>query len=101
MTRRILERDRRGRPQFDEYVRETAGAVAAAEIEKAKRLHDSGALTEQEFDAMKRRLLPNMVGAAGYRPRAETGALGARSRREVDTRSRPGGGTARQRLGDG
>jgi hypothetical protein len=97
MTRRILERDRRGPAQFDEHVRETAGAVAAVE----KHLHDSGALTEQEFDAMKRRLLPNMVGAAGYRLRAEASALGARSRMEVDTRSRPGGGTARQRLGDG
>jgi Major Facilitator Superfamily len=68
---------------------------------EGEQLLDSVALTQEEFDAMKQRLLPNMVGAAGYRLRAETGALGSRSRMEVDTRSKPGGGTARQRLGDG
>src|SRR5216117_4049924 len=36
MTQRNIERARGQRAQFDEYVRETAGGGAAAEIEKAK-----------------------------------------------------------------
>jgi hypothetical protein len=45
--------------QFDEYVRKTAGGTggAAAEIEKAKELLDSGAITQAEFDAIKTRAL--------------------------------------------
>ena len=44
--------------QFDEYVRETAGGSgAAAEIEKAKGLLDSGAITQSEFDAIKQKAL--------------------------------------------
>ena len=48
--------------QFDDYVRKTAGTGAggggaASEIEKAKRLLDSGAITQAEFDAIKARAL--------------------------------------------
>jgi Short C-terminal domain/Phospholipase_D-nuclease N-terminal len=45
--------------QFDEYVRQTAGSGggAAAEIEKAKALLDSGAITQAEFDAIKSKAL--------------------------------------------
>ena len=45
--------------QFDEYVRQTAGTGggAAAEIEKAKQLLDSGTITQQEFDAIKAKAL--------------------------------------------
>jgi Short C-terminal domain/Phospholipase_D-nuclease N-terminal len=58
MTRRNLERGRAQRAQFDDYVRETAGSGgAAAEIEKAKQLLDSGALTQAEFDALKQKAL--------------------------------------------
>jgi hypothetical protein len=59
MTERNLERERSQRAQLDEYVRETAGggAGAAAEIEKAKRLLDSGAISQAEFDAIKQRAL--------------------------------------------
>jgi hypothetical protein len=40
--------------QFDDYVRRTAGTGgAASEIEKAKQLLDSGAITQAEFDAIK------------------------------------------------
>ena len=40
------------------YVRETAGSGgAAAEIEKAKGLLDSGAITQAEFDAIKSKAL--------------------------------------------
>ena len=38
--------------QFDDYVRSVSGG-SAAEIEKAKALLDSGAITQAEFDAIK------------------------------------------------
>ncbi len=45
--------------QFDEYVRQTAGAGggSAAEIEKAKKLLDDGTITQAEFDALKAKAL--------------------------------------------
>jgi hypothetical protein len=41
--------------QFDSYVRQAAGTGggAASEIEKAKALLDSGAITQSEFDTLK------------------------------------------------
>ena len=43
---------------MDEYVRATAGSGGAAgEIEKAKGLLDSGAITQAEFDAIKAKAL--------------------------------------------
>jgi hypothetical protein len=45
--------------QFDGYVRNVAGngGGAAAEIERAKKLLDSGAINQSEFDAIKQRAL--------------------------------------------
>jgi hypothetical protein len=45
--------------QFDQYVRSTAGSGggAAAEIEKAKGLLDSGTITQAEFDAIQAKAL--------------------------------------------
>jgi hypothetical protein len=58
MTERQLERTRAQREQFDDYVRQTAGGGgAAAEIEKAKGLLDSGAISQAEFDAIKQKAL--------------------------------------------
>jgi hypothetical protein len=42
--------------QQDQYIREVAGG-SAAEIEKAKQLLDSGAITQAEFDALKAKAL--------------------------------------------
>ncbi|MGH2965581.1 MAG: SHOCT domain-containing protein [Solirubrobacterales bacterium] len=42
--------------QFDDYVRETAGG-SAGEIAKAKDLLDSGAISQEEFDQIKRKAL--------------------------------------------
>ncbi len=57
MAERNLERARRGQAQFDDYVRETAGSGAAGEIDKAKQLLDSGAITQEEFNALKAKAL--------------------------------------------
>lgn len=58
MTERNLDRARAEREHLDSYVRQTAGAGgAASEIEKAKQLLDSGAITEAEFEAIKQRAL--------------------------------------------
>jgi hypothetical protein len=58
MAERNLERSRSQRAQMDDYVRETAGSGgAAAEIDKAKQLLDSGAITQAEFDAIKAKAL--------------------------------------------
>jgi len=58
MTERNVARAKAQRAEFDEHVREAAGAGgAAAEIEKAKQLLDSGAITQAEFDAIKQKAL--------------------------------------------
>ncbi len=59
MTERNLQRSRAQRDQFDDYVRQTAGGGggAAAEIDKAKQLLDSGAITQTEFEALKQKAL--------------------------------------------
>jgi len=58
MAERDMERMQAQQAQFDSYVRETAGSGgAAAEIEKAKQLLDSGAITQSEFDAIKTKAL--------------------------------------------
>ena len=54
MDERNVERAQASQQQFDAYVRETASSGgAAAEIDKAKQLLDSGAITQAEFDAIK------------------------------------------------
>jgi Short C-terminal domain/Phospholipase_D-nuclease N-terminal len=58
MTKRNVDQARAHQEKFDDYVRETAGAGgAAAEIEKAKQLLDSGAISQDEFAAIKAKAL--------------------------------------------
>jgi hypothetical protein len=58
MAERDVEQVRARQSQFDDYVRETAGSGgAAAEIERATALLDSGAITQPEFEAIKRKAL--------------------------------------------
>ena len=55
MTKRHLERSRRERQQFDDYVRQTAGSGGSAteEIARGKELLDRGVITQAEFDVLK------------------------------------------------
>lgn len=58
MAQRDLERAQAAQSQFDDYVRSAAGSGgAAAEIDKAKQLLDSGAISESEFAAIKAKAL--------------------------------------------
>jgi len=58
MTQRNVERARDQRAQLDDYVRETASnGGAASEIDKAKQLLDSGAITQGEFQTLKAKAL--------------------------------------------
>ena len=56
MTQRTIERAQGQQEQMDTYVRSVAGG-AAGEIERAKGLLDSGAITEAEFDSIKAKAL--------------------------------------------
>lgn len=47
----------RAQARMDQYARATGSGGVADEIERAKRLLDSGALTQAEFDALKQKAL--------------------------------------------
>jgi hypothetical protein len=54
MGKRDLEHARAAQASMDDYVKSVAGSGgAAAEIDKAKQLLDSGAITQTEFEAIK------------------------------------------------
>jgi hypothetical protein len=55
---RRMQQAQDAQSQFDSYVRATASSGgAAAEIERAKGLLDSGGITQTEFDALKAKAL--------------------------------------------
>jgi hypothetical protein len=56
MRERSVKEAQSQKQAFDQYVRETAGG-AATEIAKAKELVDQGAITQEEFEALKARAL--------------------------------------------
>ena len=57
MRERSVKQAQSQQQAFDDYVRETAGGGATADIAKAKELLDSGAITQAEFDALKAKAL--------------------------------------------
>jgi Phospholipase_D-nuclease N-terminal/Short C-terminal domain len=58
MSERNAQRAKADRAQFDDYVRTVATEGGpASEIERAKQLLDSGAITQPEFDAIKAKAL--------------------------------------------
>ena len=56
MRERSIQQAQDQKAQFDQYVREAAGG-SADEIAKAKQLLDSGAITQDEFAALKAKAL--------------------------------------------
>lgn len=56
MAERSAKEARASQAQFDDYVKTVAGGPAA-EIEKAKQLLDSGAISQAEFDQIKAKAL--------------------------------------------
>jgi hypothetical protein len=58
MTERRMKQAQAAQSQMDDYLRTVASSGGAAgEIEKAKGLLDSGAITQSEFDAIKAKAL--------------------------------------------
>jgi|SRR5215216_1592346 len=57
MANRDMSQTQAAQAQFDDYVRSVGSGGSASEIEKAKQLLDSGAITQAEFDALKARAL--------------------------------------------
>jgi Phospholipase_D-nuclease N-terminal/Short C-terminal domain len=56
MAQRNIDQARAQQAQFDDYVKSVGGGPAA-EIDKAKQLLDSGAITQTEFEAIKAKAL--------------------------------------------
>jgi membrane protease subunit (stomatin/prohibitin family) len=58
MAERGEKQTKAAQAQFDDYVRQAAGKGGpASEIDTAKKLLDSGAITQAEFDAIKAKAL--------------------------------------------
>lgn len=57
MAERNVKQIEAQQAQMDAYVKSVAGGGAASEIEKAKGLLDSGAITQAEYDAIKAKAL--------------------------------------------
>ena len=58
MNERDVEHARAAQAEFNDYVRSAAGSAGpAAEIDKAKKLLDDGAINQTEYDALKAKAL--------------------------------------------
>jgi hypothetical protein len=58
MAERQADRSRAQKQQMDDYVKSVAGGNGAAgEIDKAKKLLDSGAIDQTEFNTLKQKAL--------------------------------------------
>jgi predicted PurR-regulated permease PerM len=57
MAKRNVEHAKQSQQQFDSYVRDVSSSGSAAEIEKAKGLLDSGAINQDEYNALKAKAL--------------------------------------------
>jgi membrane protease subunit (stomatin/prohibitin family) len=57
MQKRSLKQAQAQQRAFDDRVRDAAAGGSAGEIAKAKELLDTGAITQQEFEALKAKAL--------------------------------------------
>ncbi len=57
MAHRSVNEQVAAKESFDSYVRDVAGGGAASELEKASALHGSGQISDDEYAALKARIL--------------------------------------------
>jgi hypothetical protein len=58
MAERSAQEQQQAKADFDDYIRSQAGGSGPADqIEKAKSLHDSGAISDEEYAALKAKAL--------------------------------------------
>ncbi len=57
MAQRTVAQQAAAEQQFESYVRDVAGGGAASELEKASSLHASGSLSDDEYAALKSKIL--------------------------------------------
>ena len=57
MAEREAAKQAEAKESFDTYVRDVAGGGAASELEKAAAMRDSGKISDEEFAALKQRIL--------------------------------------------
>ena len=57
MRERSVKEQAEARKHMDAYIRETAGSSPADELHKLSELRDKGAITDEEFDRAKAKLL--------------------------------------------
>jgi len=57
MAERQIADQVEAKQQFDDYVRDVAGGGAASELEKAAALHASGKVSDEEYAALKAKIL--------------------------------------------
>jgi cobalamin biosynthesis protein CobD/CbiB len=57
MTERAMKQHQAAQQQLDQHIRSVAPPSATADIEKAKQLLDSGAITQAEYESLKAKAL--------------------------------------------
>ncbi len=57
MAARSMKAQQQAQESFDSYVRDVAGGGAASELEKAAAMRESGQISDEEFAALKQRIL--------------------------------------------
>ena len=57
MAQRTMKQHSDSQADFDSYVRDVAGSGAAGELEKASALHAAGSLSDDEYAALKSKIL--------------------------------------------
>ncbi len=57
MTERQVKEQVEAKESFDQYVRDVAGGGAASELERAAALHNEGKLSDEEYAALKAKIL--------------------------------------------
>jgi hypothetical protein len=57
MADRSVKEQRAAEKQFDEHIRSVAASSPTADIERAKQLLDSGAITQTEYESLKAKAL--------------------------------------------